>query len=210
MRTQGPLIVTFIAGTLILISFFVPHDPIGEFETLFLRYYMIIAGFTLVIGLITLGKVHVQKIIKKREGFGYSVILIISMLVTLGISFYSGEVYKGLSVSGSPFMWYYNNIFIPLSATTFSLLAFFISSAAYRAFRARTLEATLLLIAGVIVMLGRVPLGAMLWDKLPVISDWIMDVPQMAAKRGILVGIALGMIITGLRIILGIERTYLK
>jgi hypothetical protein len=171
---------------------------------------MIIAGFTLVVGLITLGRVHVQKVIKKRKGFGYSVILLLSMVITLGVSFYSGEVYKGLAVSGSPFMWYYNNIFIPLSATTFSLLAFFISSAAYRAFRARTLEATLLLIAGVIVMLGRVPLGAILWDKLPVISDWIMDVPQMAAKRGILVGIALGMIITGLRIILGIERAYLK
>ena len=92
----------------------------------------------------------------------------------------------------------------------FSLLAFFIASASYRAFRARTLEATLLLIAGALVMIGRVPIGDLMWHQLPVIADWIMDIPQMAAKRGILIGIALGMVVTSLRIILGIERSYLR
>jgi len=99
---------------------------------------------------------------------------------------------------------------VPCSATMFSLLAFFIASAAYRAFRARTIDATLLLIAGALVMIGRVPVGNMLWDKFPVIAEWLMSVPQMAAKRGILIGVSLGMIATSLRIILGIERTYLR
>jgi hypothetical protein len=132
------------------------------------------------------------------------------MVSTLILCFYSGIRYGELSKVGTPFMWYYLHIFTPLSATMFSLLAFFIASAAYRAFRARNLEATLLLIAGALVMLGRVPVGKMIWDKLPIIADWIMEIPQMAAKRGIIIGIALGMVVTSLRIILGIERTYLK
>jgi hypothetical protein len=103
----------------------------------------------------------------------------------------------------------------------FSLLAFFIASAAYRAFRARTLEATLMLVTAVIVMFARVPIGELLWQRMPDsvvqfranlpgdISDWILKVPSMAARRGILLGISLGAIATSLKIILGIERSYM-
>lgn len=107
-------------------------------------------------------------------------------------------------------MYVYIHMIVPLQATMFALLAFFISSAAYRAFRARTLEATLLLIAAAIVMLGRVPIGKMIWGQFPVISDWILNVPQLAAKRAINLGAYLGAIAMSLRLILGIERTYLS
>jgi hypothetical protein len=107
----------------------------------------------------------------------------------------------------------FNDFFLyaytPMSGTMFSLLAFFIASAAFRSFRVRTIEAGLLAAAAVIVMLGRVPVGAEIWDKLPAVSDWINNVPQMAAKRAILIGAALGAISTGLKVILGLERNYL-
>ena len=95
-----------------------------------------------------------------------------------------------------------------MSATMFSLLAFFIASAAFRAFRVRSIEALLLAIAAFILMLGRVPIGNLIHPALPVVADWLMEVPQNAAKRGILMGAALGVMATGFRIILGIERTY--
>ena len=210
MRREIPLIITALTGLLIIVSFFVPHEPIGSIQSTFLQWYAIIAGFTMIIGLVSLIRRHIKMVSKRVSGFGYSVILILAMLGTLVVGFYSGIQYGDLFTPGTPFMWYYDSIFIPLSSTMFSLLAFFIASAAYRAFRARTIEATLLLIAGALVMIGRVPIGNMMWDKFPLIAEWIMEIPQMAAKRGILVGIALGMVVTSLRIILGIERTYLK
>ena len=112
-------------------------------------------------------------------------------------------------------MFLYNQLYSPMQGTMFSLLAFFIASAAFRAFRIRTVEAGLLAAAALIVMLGRVPVGDALtawmpeWLRLSAVQDWIMNVPQNAAKRAILMGAAMGVMATGLRVILGIERSYL-
>ncbi len=109
----------------------------------------------------------------------------------------------------SPFFWGYEYLYYPLAATMFSLLAFFVASAAFRAFRARTPEATLLLVAAFFVMLGRVPLGDYIGEWVPNLAGWIMSVPNTAGMRAIMIGIALGAVSYSLRIILGYERPYL-
>lgn len=111
--------------------------------------------------------------------------------------------------SNSKFMYIYKNVYEPLSSTMFSLLAFFIASAAFRAFRAKTFEAGLLLVSAFLVMLGRVPIGTAIWDQLPAITDWIMAVPNTAGQRAIMIGAALGVVSASLKILVGIERTYL-
>jgi hypothetical protein len=107
------------------------------------------------------------------------------------------------------FMYIYKHIYEPLSSTMFSLLAFFIASAAFRAFRAKTFEAGLLLVSAFLVMLGRVPIGTAIWGRLPEITDWIMAVPNTAGQRAIMIGAALGVVSASLKILVGIERTYL-
>lgn len=120
------------------------------------------------------------------------------------------------------FDWFYNYIFLPLSATTFALLAFYIMSAAYRAVRIKSWEAGLLLVAAIIVLLGQVPI-----DQIPFVGKFIacgsikgistfeflksiiLDFPNTAAKRGIIIGIALGGLATSIKIIFGIERPYM-
>jgi hypothetical protein len=111
--------------------------------------------------------------------------------------------------SGRLRTWLYNYVFFPCNATMFSLLAFFIASAAFRAFRARNTEAALLLGAAILVLLGRAPIGRFIYDALPEITNWIIDVPNNAGRRAIMMGAALGGIVTGLRVILGLERSHL-
>jgi len=93
--------------------------------------------------------------------------------------------------------------------TIFSLLAFFIASAAYRAFRLRTLEASVLLIVGTLMLLGRAPIGGAMWSGFPDIATWLMDVPNVAGQRAIMLGVAIGAISLCLRQLLGVERGYM-
>lgn len=113
----------------------------------------------------------------------------------------------------------YDSIYTPLSATIYSLLAFYVASAAFRSFRAKNLPSTLLLVSAVLVMIGAVPVGGLLmvelasgetWRPLVWLKDWLMTWPNGAGQRAILMGAALGMIATGLRVIFGIERPYLR
>ncbi|MFN3478470.1 MAG: hypothetical protein ACK4ZM_03795, partial [bacterium] len=105
------------------------------------------------------------------------------------------------------------NIYNPLSAAMFSLLAFFIASASYRAFRARNLEATLLLVAASIVILGRVPLGDYVFGifglKISLISEYITAVINAAAQRAILIAIGIGTIIISFKLLFGIEKSHI-
>jgi hypothetical protein len=112
-------------------------------------------------------------------------------------------------VSGRAYTWLYDHVFAPCNATMFSLLAFFVASAAFRAFRARNLEAGLLLGAAILVMIGRAPFGGWLSSVFPMISDWILEIPNNAGRRAIMMGAGIGAVATSLRIILGLERSHL-
>jgi hypothetical protein len=146
---------------------------------------------------------HTTKISRRTSNWYYSIVTIIAIIVTSVIGLVGGVG------RGSGLQVIFQNIFIPVNSTMFSILAFYMASAAYRAFRARTKEATILLIAAFIVMLGMVPIGAAISKRLPELAEWILTVPNTAAKRGIIFGIALGSIATSLKIILGIERGWL-
>lgn len=104
----------------------------------------------------------------------------------------------------------FDQVYTPLSSTIFALLAFYVASAAFRAFRAKSFYAGLMLVTALLVMIGRVPIGAALSPWFPYVQDWLMIWPNTAGQRAILMGAAIGMIATGLRVIFGIERPYLK
>lgn len=203
MRRQIPLTITFICGVSMVIQFFIPHRISQYIYQEILQWTIILFSFSLFLGTGVLIRLHSRRIVRKTSGWGYS-------LVTLGALI--GMIVAGAITGireGSLFMDFFNNVQVPLEATMFSILAFFMASAAYRAFRARTLDATLLLVAAALMMIGRVPLGSFLWSGFPDLTEWILTVPSMVAKRGIMIGVGLGMISTALKIILGIERSYI-
>jgi uncharacterized membrane protein YozB (DUF420 family) len=203
MKKQIPLLITFIAGAVMILQYFIPHRPFSDIQQIFNTWFLIITVFAMILGVGNLIKIHSERVRRQRGGWWYSVVLMTGFIVM----FIAG-IGWGIE-RGSFFYYLYWNMHIPMSSTMFALLAFFVASASYRAFRARTPEATLLLVSAILVMLGRVPLGNYIWDKLPLVGDWIMDYPNMAGQRAIMIGIALGTVSTSLRIILGIERTYL-
>lgn len=110
---------------------------------------------------------------------------------------------------GRVFVWIYDHVFDPCNSTMFALLAFFVASAAFRAFRARNAEAALLLGAAILVMLGRAPLGGAISDIFPTLSQWLIDIPNNGGRRAIMMGAAIGAVATGLRVIVGLERSHL-
>jgi len=212
MRTTVPLVITFIVGIIMVGEYFIPAWQYRVLTQTILTFGIIIAASAFVLGLINLCQVHIPKIINRNPDWGHNLILIIALIVTAGAGAFGG---LDRNDSGQFFRWIYDFLYIPLNATMFALLAFYIASAAFRAFRARNLEATVLLTAACIVMFARVPIGESFWalfsdgNELGHFQNWIMDVPNVAARRAIFIGAALGAVATGLRIILGIERNHL-
>lgn len=227
MKRLVPLWITAIAGVVLILAYFIPYTQgWGEDASI---WFDILAGFAFILGGGNILKVHLKKISDKVAGWGYSAILLISFLAMLTVGLFKIGVapnpaypmyrWSGtFDEMGSPFEWAYSYAFKPLQATTFALLAFYIASAAFRAFRAKNLEATLLLGTAFIILLGRTFAGVVLTDWMPQslhglrieeLSVYIMDVFNTAGNRAIVIGIALGIASTSLKVILGVDRSYL-
>jgi len=204
MRMRAPLVLGFLVGVFVLVQFFIPHKGLADVLEMLSNWGMIVGTFALVLGLASLLRTHVDKIRQRRPAWGYSFITLGSFVLMLTLGLIWGPD------KGTPFDWLFKWVQVPLDSTVFSLLPSFMASAAYRSFRARSTEATILLITAVIVILGRVPLGGQLTHgHLPHLTSGLMIYPAVGAKRGIIFGVALGVIATSLRIILGIERSHL-
>lgn len=221
MKRELPLLITAVTGLVFAISYFIPHWPFGEAENIFGDWYSIIAAFAIWLGLLNLVQISLQKVARKSEGWQYGLITVISLIIMLVIGFAAviNSINDGTAhdAGGTPYKWMYTHVYSALSSTMFSMLAFFVASASYRAFRARSFESTLLLITAFFVMAGRVPLFDPIVSYLgitdtPIFSgfaDWIMAYANTAGQRAIMIGIALGITSSSLRVILGIERSHI-
>jgi len=216
VKREVPLFITAVIGLFMILSFFVPHQLVSVLAAFRQQSAVIVVAFGYVLGGANVLRVNIDALYRREPGWPFKLVLVAALIgmVTLGIvEGWGGRDFQG---EHTRVTWAYTNVYSPMSATLFALLAFFIASAAFRAFRIRTVDAALLAIAALIVMIGRVPIGTWLTGllpphhRLPDLAEWIMNVPQNAAKRAILIGAALGVMATGLRVILGIERSYLS
>lgn len=219
LRRQLPLLIASGMGVLMIIQFFVPHPVSKSLYNTVLDWLMIVAAFTYLIAVQSTIQMHMTKIKRKVIDWQFSILVLSSLALTAFIGIFGGA-YAPTSLlmklfpsvqpdADTPLMYVYLYLQAPMQATIFSLLAFYMASAAFRAFRARSFDATMLLITASIVTLGRVPIGQFIYGNMPEVVEWILNYPNMAAQRGILIGVQLGIIATSLKIILGIERRYL-
>ena len=220
MKRGVPLFITFFVGTLLILSVFIPPmETLGENFTLF---FDIIAVFAFFLGGGNLIRIHIKKLANKKTDWQYSMVTLSGFFLMISAGLFkignTGGIASSVTTEGSLFQVLYMSIFVPCGSTMYALLAFFVASASYRAFRAKNLDATILLIAAFIILLGRTPLGTKLtaWMpeslsifQIPNLAVFIMNSFNLAGQRAIMIGICLGVVSMSLKLILGIERTHL-
>jgi len=202
-RSQVPLIIASSLATFMILEFFVDLPILRTLSSDIQSWGVVISAFALGIGVITLIRNNIGIVRRREKNWPYYLWCLVIMFIMIG-SGLTGPLGKH-----PIFLWLYNNAFIHLSSTMYSILAFFITSAAVRAFRARNIDAALVLISGTFVILTLAPIGAVIWSGIPLIGQWFLDIPNMAGMRGIIIGIGLGVLSLGVRTILGHERAHL-
>jgi hypothetical protein len=201
VKRTAPLVITAFFGLLMVFDFFLDIEPLHNLALVSQNGGVIIAAFALGLASVNLLQVHGSNVAKRRPDWIYSGILILALLSTVVLGLTQGA-------SSPSYQYWYESVLTPSSATVYAMTAFYITSAAYRAFRARSLEASLLLVTAAILMLGNAPIGEMIFGGFPAWARWIMNVVNMAGQRGIMIGAGIGAVASGMRTILGIDRSH--
>ncbi|MGE5653735.1 MAG: hypothetical protein ACM3ZQ_05630 [Bacillota bacterium] len=219
MRRTLPLTITFVVGMITIINSIIIAPAFNKWVQDYLARTITVSGaWAVALGAINLLRIHGTRIQRKREGTFYSIILCISFFAILILGIYLTVGYNKLGTSDPIFQYFYNSLNVPLNSTMFSVLCFYIASAAYRAFRLRSVEATVLLLSATIVMLGVVPIGRLIFNGFgpdgilgfPWMKEWIMNQANTSVMRGLALGITLGAVAQATRNLLGIERGYMS
>jgi hypothetical protein len=202
MNRRIPLIVSFVFGLVMFAQYFSEHPVARKLNQTILEYWQIIFAFALIVGVISFARNNLMEF-QRGNGRPYRMIALAGFAVMPVLA-----IIWGIKAD-TPFMWMFENVQAPMQSTVFALLAFFVASASYRGFRARSLPAAVLLISALLILLSRSNIGWVFSDPLPQWAEWVRDFPSMAARRAVLIGIGLGSLTTSLRVIIGIERTWL-
>jgi hypothetical protein len=207
-RIEIPIAITVLCTLLQIVPFYIEIEPLEAFSDTFRSWMILVATCALFLGAASLSLLHTKKIQRRTTGWQFSVLTLVSMVLIMVTGLPIPEI--GLGVDNQVFDFLFTNILTPLGATMYSIIAFFITSAAYRSFRARNLEATVVLVSGILMICYNAPLMTSLWQGFIPIGDWIFSVPNMATMRAVIIGSALGAIALAMRVLLGIERGYLR
>ena len=224
-----PVIIASLVGFLMIFAFFSP-------QLLWLRqlaedWFAIITTIAIIYGGLTLCFHHLKKISDREAGWGYSAVTLIAFTATVLVGFlkigvvpesvrhldraWSGQFLQ----EGSAFWWMFQYLFSPVVSTMFALLAFYVASAAFRAFRAKNVEAILLLVTALIILLGQTKDREVTMLFMPPFEDGSLPLAHLtefirktivtSGQRAIMIGVALGVVATSLRILMGLDRSYL-
>jgi len=211
--------VTFVSGLFYALEFLIPHkNRFTLWKPDVADISMVVISFTVLLGISNLLQMHSKAVSRKSKGWGNSLALIISFFAIIVLGFLKdGLKGTGAAVSGNFYDILFEGFLTSLNSTMFSLVAFYIVSAAYRAFRIRSTEAGLMMGAAALIMLALVPVGAVITSWLPQegilsafrverLGYWLLTNPNMAAQRAVAFGIGVGALAMSLRIWLSLER----
>ena len=197
-----PVYLTAIFGILMVLEHFFPlPGAVTGINATLRSFVTVVSAAALMLGIVFLTISHVRTISDQRSGWHYSIIYIISLLITVGLGF--------MGVRNENFLWIYNNLTSPIGAALYSLTCFYITSAAYRVFRARNWNAAILLVCGFIVLMMLIPIGAVIFPPVVPIGEWLRSYPSSAGFRGMIMGTSLGIMGLGVRVMMGRQKEHL-
>jgi hypothetical protein len=202
-------------GVIVLLGYFFGTDSVGESTLLgvlrdyFLQGAVVVAGVALLVGVFNLTATHAKNM-RQGDGAVYSAITVFALLITLLIGTY--DLVKTY-LQGAPGLqytrWIFENIQLPVETSLMALVAITLTYAATRLLGRRLNFMSAVFVAVVLILLvGAIPLVASNFDLVATFRQWILSVPAVGGARGILIGVALGIVATGIRILMGTDRPY--
>jgi len=193
--------VALVAGLAVLVSYFIP--VLAAVQSLLLGWAVILAGFAALLGVFNLISVHGEKIRRKEKGRAYSALLLVALVATFIFGMALGPDHPAMRSV-------FNAVILPVEAALMALLAVTLLYASIRLLRRRADlmsmvflgTAVLMLIASATLPFGEIgPLNSLVYP-------WFQHVLALGGARGILIGVALGTLTTGLRVLFGADRPY--
>jgi hypothetical protein len=196
-----PTILAIVIGLVVLVGQFGGDFAralrLTDLSAALIDWAAILFAVALVLGLRNLVAIHVRRLHAQVEGWPNSLALLLAVFLVLC---------AGLNgVNSASLQWIFTNVQVPLQASLLSLVVFLTVSAVGRAIRIRRWGTLLMLTTAVVVLLGQLPFAESLSAELVDAQQWILSVPGVAGQRGLLLGIALGTMMTGLRVLFGVE-----
>jgi hypothetical protein len=198
--------VAIASGILVLAGYFFPlaggqASLLTDIRLILLNWAIILAGFAVFIGVLNLSQVHIKKIQNKQKGSVYSLLLIVSLVVTFLLGLVNPDQARVA----------FTAIQLPVETSLMALLVVTLTYASIRLLRRRfNLLSVIFLITALLVLLGTAPLPFL--GYIPGFNDlvrpYIAQVLAVGGARGILLGVALGTLTTGLRVLFGADRPY--
>lgn len=195
-------VVTAIAfGLIVLLGYFIPTDGLLEFRLELIQWATTLAAAAVIVGAISLLGVHWQKISMRQKNSAYSILLIISLVTTF---------FLGLLGTNNPLIsLVLDAVIVPAEATFMALLSVTLIYASARLLRRRADSMSILFLGiAVVILLMSAPLPIGTLPGADVVKWFINEFFAVAGARGILIGVALGALTTGLRVLFGVDRPY--
>jgi len=207
-RVEIPIFLAIVCCLLQVVPYYYYWKPLDDFATREAQWMNLVVAISTFIGFISLMQVHGVAIQKRSKGWYFSIIVVLSAVIFCILGLPLPEI--GLGPLSYWYLFLYNNGQLILSQAQFSLLAFFMTSGVYRAFRARNVESALVLIAGVLTICYNAPAIVATYPFFADIRGILNDIPNLALNRAVTIGTAIGTVILAVRILLGIERGFLR
>ncbi len=202
VRRNVPLIITFIVGMVMVLEYYVVSPELiavaKEVNT-----WRVILFACVYLGTINLLRLHGRRVIKQEKGQWYFSAWTIFLIVAYAVL----GVYFG--VASKNYRWMMDNINVPLGATMYASLCFYMAAGAYRVLRARNLGVGLLLASAVLVIIGNTPLFPAYFPVFGEIRNWIFSTFVVGSYRAVRIGVGLGGVALGIRTLFGLETGYL-